>query len=179
MTREDFIPTERWGAELYGDPCAGCAYDWSTTAEEAVRIVDRLPAQFRQLLDRYNGVERHAELAWGPVGYTCHVADNLRAWAEGLGAGLRSSAAVPVPGYDPDLLAEARRYHRITAEAALWSLERAVCAWCGVVPAALAHDVVLWHSARGEQRARDVVRNNAHDATHHLWDVWRILHAKP
>ncbi|MFJ8958969.1 hypothetical protein ACIRG5_06225 [Lentzea sp. NPDC102401] len=177
MGHEAFVPTERWGADLYGDPCAGCGYAWSVTATEAVRIVDGLPARFRALLDQCTGGERHPDLAWGPVGYVCHVADNLRAWAEGLGAGLQLSARVPVPGYEPDLLAKARRYDRITPEAALWSLAGAAAAWCDVVPRAVADNVVLWHAARGEQRAEDVARNNAHDASHHLWDIRRIMRA--
>jgi hypothetical protein len=105
------------------------------------------------------------------------VADNLRAWAEGLAAGTRSGIRVKVPGYDPDLLAKARRYDRICPDAALWSLERAVSAWVDAVTDALARDVVLLHAARGVQRAEDVARNNAHDAYHHVWDIERILAA--
>ena len=113
----------------------------------------------------------------GSVAYVCHVVDNLRIWAEGLAAGVRLSRRVDVPGYDPDLLAEARRYHLIAPVAALWSLERAAAAWSDSVTAALDHDVVLWHAARGVQRAADVALNNAHDASHHVWDIERILEA--
>jgi hypothetical protein len=38
-----------------------------------------------------------------------------------------------------------------------------------------AEGVVLVHEARSDQRAEDVVRNNCHDARHHLWDVGTIL----
>lgn len=105
----------------------------------------------------------------------CHVGDNLRAWAETLAAGLARTSPVPVPGYDPDLLAEAKRCGLITKEAALWSLDRAATAWCEVVPEAIASGITLWHARRGEQRAADGARNNAHDALHHVWDVRRIL----
>lgn len=168
---------ERWGAELYGDPCTGCGYRWSLTPDEAVRLVEGLPDRFRQLLDGCTGEERHPDLSWGPIGYVCHVVDNLRAWAEGLGAGLVLGGEAAVPGYDPDLLGEARRYHRIVPAAALWSLERAAAAWAETVTAAVAQDVVLWHAGRGIQRATDVARNNAHDAYHHVWDIERILAA--
>lgn len=170
-------PVERWGADLYGDPCRGCGFDWSVSPGEAVRILEELPARFRELLGRCTGRERHPDLAWGPVAYVCHVADNLRAWAEGLAAGARTSGEADVPGYDPDLLAQARRYARIVPEAALWSLERAVASWSDAVTVALDRGVVLHHAARGVQRAEDVARNNAHDAHHHAWDVRRILAA--
>lgn len=166
---------ERWGADLYGDPCAGCGYGWSLTPAEAVRLVQGLPDRFGQLLECCTGEERHPDLAWGPTGYVCHVVDNLRAWAEGLGAGVRLGGEVAVPGYDPDLLAEARRYHTIAPAAALWSLDRAVSAWTEAATAAVDHGVVLRHAARGIQRAADVARNNAHDAYHHVWDIERIL----
>jgi hypothetical protein len=173
----DFVPTERWGADFYGDPCRECTFDWAVSPTLAVRVVEGIAADFRTLLRSCTGGERHPDLAWGPVGYACHVGDNLRAWAEGLAAGLEPGGPVPipVPGYDPDLLAEARRYDLITTEAALWSLARSAAAWCEVVPRAVAGGVVLWHARRGEQRAADVARNNAHDASHHRWDVHRIL----
>jgi len=164
---------------MYGDPCRECSYDWSTTPTQAVQLVEALPSVFRELLDGSTGQERHPDLAWGATGYVCHVGDNLRIWAEGLAAGLdnASQVPVPVPGYDPDLLAEAKRYSLVVPNAALCALASAVSAWSDVVPRAMHQGVVLWHARRGEQRAEDVARNNAHDAMHHVWDVRRILRA--
>lgn len=169
--------TERWGAELYGDPCRGCGYDWSLTPADAVRLLGVLPARFARLLDRSTGREWHPNLTWGPVAYVCHVADNLRIWAEGMGAAVRHDGEVTVPGYNPDLLAEARRYHLIDPAGALWSLEAAAALWSGAAHAALDRSVVLHHASRGIQRAADVARNNAHDAVHHVWDIERLLAA--
>lgn len=179
MESQAFLSTERWGADLYGDPCRECAYDWSITPAQAVQLVDALPSVFRDLLGGHTGQERHPDLTWGAVGYVCHVGDNLRAWTEGLSAGLEnpSLVPVPVPGYDPDLLAEAKRYHLVVPDAALCALAGAVSAWSDVVPRAVNEGVVLWHARRGEQRPEDVARNNAHDAMHHVWDVRRILRA--
>ncbi len=130
---------ERWGADLYGDPCTGCGF----------------------------------------TAYVCHVVDNLRIWAEGLAAAaVQLSGEVDVPGYDPDLLAEARRYHLVAPEAALWSLDQAATAWSESVTAALDRRAVLHHAARGVQRAEDVSRNNVHDAFHHAWDIERVLAAR-
>lgn len=173
----DFVPTEGWGAELYGDPCRECSYDWGITPTQAVQVVEALPSVFGELLDGATGSERHADLAWGATGYVCHVSDNLRTWADGLAAGLDRARVtpVPVPGYDPDLLAVARRYDLIDPDAALCALTSAVSTWMDVVPKAVHREVLLWHARRGEQRAADVAVNNAHDAMHHVWDVRRIL----
>ncbi|MYS19966.1 MULTISPECIES: hypothetical protein [unclassified Streptomyces] len=165
---------ERWGADLYGDPCRDCGFAWPRDPGAAVRRVEELPARFSDLLAGRDGRERHPELAWNPAGYVSHVTDNLRAWAERL-AGARLAGAVAVTGYDQDLLARARRYNDIAPAAALWSLEGAVHAWARCVPAAIEEQVVLRHDTRGPQRAEDVARNNAHDGVHHLWDVRRIL----
>ncbi|MEU4829928.1 hypothetical protein [Streptosporangium sp. NPDC023615] len=165
---------EPWGANLYGDPCRDCGYVWSLTPYEAIRQVEELPGRFSVLLEGRTGSERHPELAWTPAAYVSHVTDNLRNWAERL-AGARLAGADHVPGYDQDLLARARRYDEIAPAAALWSLRGAVDAWVESVSAALDHQVVLRHAARGIQRAEDVARNNAHDGTHHVWDVQRIL----
>lgn len=167
-------PVELWGASLYGNPCRDCGFDWSLTAGEAITLVSGLPAEFSDALEGRRGNERHPELGWTSAGYVSHVTDNLRIWAERL-AGAGRGEAVDVPGYDPDLLARARRYDEIASAAALWSLQGAVTAWIDALSSALDRHVVLRHAARGIQRAEDVARNNAHDAAHHLWDVRRIL----
>lgn len=165
---------EKWGAGLYADPCGGCGFGWSLTSREAIRIVEELPTRCRTLLAGHTGYERHPDLAWTPAAYVSHITDNLRNWAERL-AGARLAGAIDVPGYDPDLIAEARHYNEIAPAAALWSLERAVDTWAESVNAALDDRVVLQHATRGTQRAEDVARNNAHDGHHHVWDIKRIL----
>lgn len=167
---------ETWGAALYGDPCRACGFEWNLTPEHAVALVREVPGGFADRLRLAMGRERHPELAWTPSAYVSHVADNLRTWAERLIGALRDGI-VEVPGYDPDLLAAARRYDDISPAAALWSLTWASRAWVEAIEEALAAGVVLRHAARGPQRAGDVARNNAHDAHHHLYDVGRILDA--
>jgi hypothetical protein len=165
---------EKWGASLYGDPCSSCGFGWSLPPGEAIRIVEELPGRCHILLAGQTGFERHPDLAWTPAAYISHITDNLRNWAERL-AGARLSGAVEVPGYDPDLIAQARHYNEIAPAAAIWSLERAVDAWAESVTAALDDEVVLRHATRGLQRAEDIARNNAHDGHHHVWDIRRIL----
>lgn len=108
------------------------------------------------------------------TGYVCHVADNLRQWAERV-AGAMESGDGRVGGYDPDALAAARRYDEVSLAGAMWALQQSSAAWVQVLTAAVDADVVLSHATRGEQRAADVASNNAHDAHHHAWDIGRIL----
>jgi hypothetical protein len=165
---------ERWGAELYGNPCRACGFQWDLAPQEAVTVVAEAPAQFRTRLESATGRERHPDLGWTPAAYVVHVADNLRIWAERL-AGAGRGEATEVPGYDPDLLATARGYETTTLASALWSLDWSARAWVEAMNEALAIRVVLQHANRGPQRAEDVARSNAHDAHHHLGDIDRIL----
>ncbi|GAB3434878.1 hypothetical protein [Flindersiella endophytica] len=165
---------EKWGAELYGNPCRACSFDFTMAPVEAVRQVKEIPAAYANRLAGATGTEKHPDLAWTVTAYVSHVADNLRGWAERLTGGYLAGDR-RVPGYDPDLLSRARHYDDLSLAGALWSLQWAVAAWSEAVEAALAADTVLLHITRGVQRAEDVARNNAHDAHHHLWDIGRIL----
>ncbi len=165
---------ERWGADLYGNPCLGCGFDWNITGAQAVNLVRSMPERFAARLAGASGQERLPDLSWTSAAYVCHVTDNLRIWAERL-VGAQVGGAHDVAGYNPDRLAEARCYDEIALAGALWSLAWAARAWAEALDDALAHGVVLQHAVRGAQRAEDVARNNAHDAYHHLWDVDRIV----
>jgi DinB family protein len=159
-----------WGRTTYGDPCRACGFAWTATGEESVAAVEATAARLRTMLTGADGSERHPDLTWSVVGYVCHVADNLRIWAERL-AGLASGDGRPVGRYDQDLLAEARRYDEVALGGALWSLDRAVADWVDAVVLAREAGITLVHPDRGEQTLLDVVRSNAHDACHHAWDV--------
>src|SRR4051812_2565867 len=66
-----------------------------------------------------------------------------------------------VPGYDENLLAQARSYDHVPLAGALWSLDRSARDWRDALTLGLARSVVLEHAGRGKQRAADVARNNA------------------
>jgi len=165
---------EKWGADLYGEPCVECGFIWDISPAEAVESIRRVPGTYAARLARASGRERHPDLTWTTAGYVSHVVDNLRTWAERL-AGGHLAGDVKVPGYDPDLLSRARHYNEISLAGALWSLRWAADAWVESVETSLASGVVLQHATRGPQRAEDVARNNCHDAHHHLWDIDRTL----
>jgi hypothetical protein len=163
-----------YGRVTFGDPCRECGWSWSVDEATAIRCVAQTPAQFAALVAGRDGSERHPDLAWPVGGYVCHVADNLRIWAERL-AGVALGASRKVTAYDQDALAEARRYPSVPLEAALWSLGRAVGDWEDAVSLARARQVRLDHSERGVLTVLDVIRSNAHDAWHHGWDIQRSI----
>ena len=178
---------EAWGAARYGDPCRECGFTWSIRPEDAIAIVATMPDRYDSLLTGQDAGRRHPDLDWSAGEYVCHVTDNLRIWAEHLAGpaltGASPASASPagdadVVSYDTDLLARARRYDRVTAAGALWSLRHAAAEWAEAISLATRTGVVLRHDTRGEQRPADVARNNAHDCFHHAFDIARILRVR-
>lgn len=165
-----------WGRALYGDPCHQCGFAWSTDPADAIALVSELPGSYQATLVGASGRERHPELIWPVVSYVCHVADNLRIWAERLIGAARGGPSM-VARYDESQLAESRHYDAIPLPAALWALDRAAADWQTAVAEATAAAVVLVHPDRGEQTVADVIRSNAHDGYHHQWDIARSLAA--
>lgn len=165
---------EIWGADLYGDPCRECAFDWSIGATAAVDRVAGLGPRLAGVTTAAHGPERRPTGGWTVSAYVSHMGDNLRQWAERVQCA-RLSGQVEVSGYDPDVLAEARAYPEISLEAAVWSAGIAATAWAGVMGDAVQEGVELIHATRGLQRAEDIARNNCHDVFHHLWDIEQIL----
>lgn len=142
--------------------------------EDAIRLISNLPSSYAELLAGATGKEQHRDLSWSVGGYVCHVADNLRIWAERL-AGVAAGADGAVGVYDNELLATARAYHDIALVAAQWSLGRAVDDWLAAVANSRTTGAVLVHPERGELTLADVACANAHDASHHRWDIQRSL----
>lgn len=168
---------DKWGPITYGDPCAECGFGWGASQDESIRVVTGTPGRYAALLVGRSGRAQHPNLDWTATGYVCHVADNLRVWAERL-AGLATGDRGPVAPYDERSLAVARRYESVGLHGALWSLSRAADDWLGAVTLADRAHVVLFLPDRGPQSLEDVVRSNAHDAHHHGWDIERSLAAE-
>ena len=167
-----------WGRRTYGDPCQECGFSWGLGWDEAVALLADIPGRFRQALAGSDGRARHPGLGWSAGAYVCHVADNLRIWAERLAGAARGSTQRATL-YDPDLLATARSYEQLPIEGALWSLERAVGDWLVAGRMAADADVTLTHPERGEQTHLDALLTTVHDAFHHEWDVRRSLGSPP
>lgn len=165
-----------WGVTVYGDPCRECGYDWAISPGDAIARVSDLPAAYRGLLEGRSGDELIPGVTWSVTEYVCHVADNLRIWAERL-MGVGGGAPLLVGSYDQDKLADARNYRDISIQAAMWSLTRSVDDWLRSIEISPDSGVVLVHPERGEVTLSDVIQANAHDALHHQWDIERTLEA--
>jgi hypothetical protein len=170
----DTSGVDNWAAALYGDPCREYGFTWATDLTELVVLMASFPDSIDQLASGASGAERLPDLGWNVSAYVAHMTDNTRIWAERLIAVARGADAHVKP-YDPDLLAESRRYNEVALEGARWSLRIAVEDWLIAVEEAKPADVVMLHSERGEMELFDVVASNAHDAYHHRWDLTRIL----
>jgi hypothetical protein len=164
----------QWGTSVYGDPCHQCGFRWTGTLAEARATVAGIPAAYVRLLAGATGRERHHDLGWSAGEYVCHVADNLRIWAERL-MGVAEGGPTRVGGYEENELARARDYPSISLPAALWSLGRSVEDWQRAVDRSDTAGIVLVHPERGAQTLVEVALSNAHDAVHHGWDIERSL----
>jgi len=160
---------DRWAGALYGDPCRECAFSFSTGLNAALTYLAQAPAAYRDLVGEADGTERHPDLSWSVGAYVCHVADNLRIWAERL-AGAAEGFNNVAP-YDQDLLARSRSYRDIPLAAALWSLERGRSDLAVAVSSLPTEGIVLIHRERGKMHLEDVARGAAHDTFHHAWDI--------
>lgn len=166
---------DRWAGALYGDPCRGCSFVFSTELNESLSYLAGVAEEFSALLEGADGTERHPDLSWPVRSYVCHVADNLRIWAERL-AGAAAGAKV-VAAYDENVLAAARSYCDVPLAAALWSLGRARGDWEAALSSVPREGILVVHPQRGDMHLEDVARGVAHDAFHHAWDVRRSLEA--
>ena len=163
-----------YGRKTYGDPCRECGFVWSIGQADAAELVTGIPRRLGELLAGLDASLRHPDLSWSVGAYVCHVADNLRIWAERL-AGQALGATGPVSAFDQDRLADVRNYDRIPIEAALWSLRRAVGDWEEAIMLVADKNITLHHPERGAQTLLDGVRSNSHDAHHHVWDIQRAI----
>lgn len=162
-----------WGETTYGDPCRECGFSWSISSEDARALVGSVPAALAIDLATATGRERHPELGWSVAGYVAHIGDNLRIWAERV-AGISAGGPSEVVAYDENALAAARVYDQLGVLGVLWTLERSVRDWLDSLHAAPT-SFVMHHPSRGELDLLEVIRSNAHDAAHHLWDIRRSL----
>lgn len=136
--------------------------------------MSRMPARFRDAVGSSDGTAVGVGLTWSVTGYVCHVADNLRIFAERM-VGVARGGAPRVAAYNQDNLAEVRKYDSVAVQGALWSLERAASDWVDAVEVARVAEVVFEHPQRGRYTWVDVVSSNLHDAVHHEFDIRRTL----
>lgn len=164
----------QWGVRTWGEPCRECGFSWSLSTDEGVATMARMPARFREAVGSADGAAVGAGLTWSVTAYVCHVADNLRIFAERM-VGVARGGGPRIAAYNQDDLAEVRNYESVDVQGALWSLERAVSDWLAAIELARASDVAFEHPERGRCTWADVVSSNVHDAVHHELDILRTL----
>jgi hypothetical protein len=136
--------------------------------------VSTIPERLQRIVGLREDSPTHPSLTWSAKAYVCHIADNLRIWAERLEAGLRGDGG-QLASYDDNLLAVARGYEQVSWRVAWVALEWSVSTWVETAEHALEGGLTLHHPDRGPLTAADVIATNCHDASHHLWDVSRIV----
>lgn len=121
-------PKTIYGARVWGDPCPGCGYSWSTTYEEALELIRGAASRYADLI---RGREESAMVkpdseTWTPSGYVWHLSDWLRI------QGQRIYAVDNDPLYrwvklqlDPSELGERFNYDELPPTAGLWALQKA------------------------------------------------------
>jgi hypothetical protein len=113
---------ERWGADLYGDPCRDCGFSWVLTPAEAVISVRAMTDAFAKRLTDATGQERHPDLTWTTAAYVSHVTDNSGSGPNAsLAATWRESSRcrATIPTFYP---------RHVTTTRSLW---QARCGHCG------------------------------------------------
>lgn len=156
--------------------CEECGFDWTTPADDAIRLVEGSPERVAGLLE--GGVASRSAVAadpdrWPPTSYLWHLVDVVRFGTERLWT-LALGPGAGLPGWDPDEMAAARRYEGLPADVGLLALEVAVADWVIAAreapPGATVHLPVLEAIT-----TEDSIRRNAHEAVHHELDVRRGL----
>ncbi len=117
------------GPATFGDPCRECGFAWNLTADEAVAVISKSPAAYRDAVRDATGRESAPDLVWNLASYVAHVADNLRIWGERLAAAAGSKEPIALVSYDSDALASARRYDSLPLSGVLWGLSEAAASW--------------------------------------------------
>lgn len=163
-----------WGVRTWGQPCRECGFSWSISADEGISAMSEVPERFREAVGQSDGTAVGPSLTWSVTAYVCHVADNLRIFAERL-VGVARGAAPVVVAYEQDELAAAHHYEGVALQGALWSLDRAVSDWLAAVDIGRQAKVEFLHPERGPFGWADVVSSNLHDALHHEHDIRRTL----
>ncbi len=138
--------------------------------DEAVAVVADLPDGIDRVdLEAPAARRAPAPGTWSRGAYVWHLVDVMsigteRLWtiADDPGAGLRC--------WDENALAEVRQYERQSPVVGLRALRAAVHRWVDAARAA-DPDAVSAHDGGGTMTAADVIRRNAHEAVHHLWDI--------
>ncbi len=154
--------------------CTECQFDWDEA--DYVNLIGqcvRGVAVFGGVLSRIDPSAPVDPGLWSASRYVWHTVDVLRFGTERLWT-ISADPAFGVPSWDENEMAETRCYDELSPIVGLIALIAAVEAWRTASMEA-PHDVGTPHPEAGLICAFDVVQRNAHEVSHHLWDVKRGL----
>jgi hypothetical protein len=151
--------------------CAECGFGWSIGPDEAIEVVEGLPARLVALFDQAGESPSPAGARWSARGYLWHLVDVLRIGTERLLI-LRYDPEAGIPCWDEKALAEVRQYERLSTIAGLHALRSSAAGWTLAARSTPVSAVTL-HPQFGELTAADVMRRNGHEAVHHELDIRR------
>ncbi len=157
-----------------GGRCAECRFDWDQQDYEVlVGQCVRDVAEFGQVMAGLDPSRAVEPGLWSANRYVWHTVDVLRFGAERLWT-IAVEPTYGVPCWDADAMAEMRTYDGLSPLVGLLALVSAAEIWRTAALEA-PRDVGTAHPEAGTITAFDIVQRNAHEVSHHLWDVRRGL----
>ena len=163
-------------AAMDANICAECGATLKPSATDAAALIaearEIYQALFARVPDGGPAIASSAD-TWPPNAYLWHVVDVLRFGAERLWMlSLDPTAAVIV--WDADEIAAARGYAGLSVAVGLHALDHATTTWLDAF-ASTPTDAVAYHPEIGAMTALVMAQRNAHEVTHHTYDIARGL----
>ena len=155
--------------------CAECGFLWSISIEEAIRLVGGASDRYARLLADGGGARSEDPDHWSATGYLWHVVDIIRFGTERLWT-LTLEPGAGVPGWDQNVLAEARHYEKLSLVVGLRALSVALQDWVAAAMDA-PPSAEVQHPVLGTITTDESIRRNAHEVQHHELDILRTLAA--
>jgi hypothetical protein len=157
--------------------CAECGFDWGFSRQAATDLVAAGPGAVAGALAGVADPMRQTGTRWSASMYVWHLVDVLRIGTERL-LTLTHDPEHGITCWDENALARDRQYHELSPVVGLIALQSAARDW---VTAALAAPgaAQVRHPQFGMLGAVEIIRRNAHEVHHHLWDIHRAQHRGP
>lgn len=149
--------------------CPACGFDWSIDPGSALTLIESTPDGLQAALAGKDGMKQPADGSWNATAYLWHLTDLARSWAERW-VQICEMPGSRLVGWDPDELAEVRRYTTLPTSPALWAVRSAVETFVEVT-ALVTMDTPFEHGDWGRGNVADGLRWLGHEFHHHTQDV--------
>jgi hypothetical protein len=181
------VTSERHG-RVKGWICPECGLQYDPISpSDVIAAVRTFPRRYREVLlgfteetgeDPDAVVRRRPEPStWSALEYTAHVRDALGWLADDIRR-INVEREPTIPDIDPDAVATSERYNEQDPETVLAALAASAERLAAVLGSVDAGDWGrIGHFEFGDRDALTMARNAAHEGSHHLRDVDRVLRA--